>query len=73
MLGPCRRGGVTTCMCVGRRDCDAPQVSSVMFFKNPVSVLNWAGSFIAIFGTYLYSIATEKHAAEKKAAAAKKA
>ncbi|KXZ52402.1 hypothetical protein GPECTOR_9g446 [Gonium pectorale] len=45
-------------------------VSSVMFFRNPVAPLNWAGSFIAIAGTYLYSLATERYAAEKKAAAA---
>lgn len=50
-------------------------VSSVMFFKNPVSGLNWIGSFIAILGTYLYSLATDRYADEKKkaAAAAKKA
>lgn len=45
-------------------------VSSVMFFRNPVALLNWAGSFIAIAGTYLYSLATERYAAEKMAAAA---
>ncbi|GFR45956.1 hypothetical protein Agub_g7423 [Astrephomene gubernaculifera] len=45
-------------------------VSSVAFFRNPVSPLNWAGSFIAIAGTYLYSLATDRYAAEKKAAAA---
>lgn len=45
-------------------------VSSVMFFRNPVSLLNWVGSFVAIFGTYLYSLATDRHAAEKKRAAA---
>jgi hypothetical protein len=45
-------------------------VSSVMFFRNPVAPLNWAGSFIAIAGTYLYSLATDKAAAEKKKAAA---
>lgn len=47
-------------------------VSSVMFFKNPVSAMNWVGSFVAIAGTYLYSLATDKYAAEKKAAAAAK-
>ena len=41
-------------------------VSSVMFFRNPVSMMNWAGSFIAILGTYLYSLATDKFAAESK-------
>ncbi|MEW5296931.1 MAG: hypothetical protein WDW36_000177 [Sanguina aurantia] len=47
-------------------------VSSVIFFQNPVSALNWAGSATAILGTYLYSMASDKHAAEKKAAAAAK-
>lgn len=28
--------------------------------QNPVSPLNWVGSFIAIFGTYLYTVATDK-------------
>jgi hypothetical protein len=28
--------------------------------QNPVSPLNWAGSALAIFGTYLYSIASQK-------------
>ena len=41
-------------------------VSSVMFFRNPVSLMNWLGSAIAILGTYLYSLATEHHAAEQK-------
>ncbi|KAG1674390.1 hypothetical protein FOA52_012916 [Chlamydomonas sp. UWO 241] len=45
-------------------------VSSIMFFKNPVSPLNYAGSAIAIFGTYLYTVATDKQAEEKRAAAA---
>lgn len=45
-------------------------VSSVMFFRNPVSLLNWVGSGVAILGTYLYSLATDKHSAEKKKAAA---
>ena len=47
-------------------------VSSVMFFKNPVSALNWAGSAVAILGTYLYSVASDKFAAEQKAAKAAK-
>ncbi len=76
-------------------------VSSVMFFRNPVSAMNWVsggaclggqevcvpeawwssvlrrararavvlqvGSAIAIFGTYLYSLASDKWAAEQKA------
>lgn len=33
-------------------------VTSVAFFKNPVSLLNWAGSAVAVFGTYWYSAAT---------------
>eukprot|EP00879_Flechtneria_rotunda_P015024 GHRR01015699.1.p1 GENE.GHRR01015699.1~~GHRR01015699.1.p1 ORF type:complete len:331 (+),score=78.12 GHRR01015699.1:384-1376(+) len=41
-------------------------VSSVMFFKNPVSLLNWAGSGVAILGTYLYSVATDKAKAQAK-------
>jgi hypothetical protein len=28
--------------------------------QNPVSPLNWAGSALAILGTYLYSIASQK-------------
>nr|QKY14896.1 xylulose 5-phosphate/phosphate translocator (XPT) [Polytomella parva] len=47
-------------------------VSSVAFFKNPVSPLNWAGSSIAILGTYLYSLATDRYSKEKKARAAAK-
>lgn len=35
-------------------------ISSVLFFRNPVSPLNWAGSALAIFGTYLYSLASTK-------------
>eukprot|EP00775_Hariotina_reticulata_P007085 gene7085-7298_t len=41
-------------------------VSSVMFFKNPVSMLNWVGSGVAILGTYLYSLATDKAKEEAK-------
>ncbi len=41
-------------------------VSSVMFFRNPVSVMNWVGSGIAILGTYLYSVATDKAKEEAK-------
>lgn len=48
-------------------------VSSVMFFRNPVSFMNWLGSGVAILGTYLYSVATDKHkeelAAKKKKSA----
>ncbi|KAF5840710.1 sugar phosphate/phosphate translocator-like protein [Dunaliella salina] len=42
-------------------------VSSVLFFKNPVSAMNWVGSSIAIVGTYLYSVAMDKWSAETKA------
>eukprot|EP00199_Chlamydomonas_sp_CCMP681_P002140 CAMPEP_0119107224 /NCGR_PEP_ID=MMETSP1180-20130426/9583_1 /TAXON_ID=3052 ORGANISM="Chlamydomonas cf sp, Strain CCMP681" /NCGR_SAMPLE_ID=MMETSP1180 /ASSEMBLY_ACC=CAM_ASM_000741 /LENGTH=403 /DNA_ID=CAMNT_0007092683 /DNA_START=17 /DNA_END=1228 /DNA_ORIENTATION=+ len=41
--------------------------TSVMFFRNPVSAMNWIGSSIAILGTYLYSLASDKYAAEQKA------
>ena len=41
--------------------------SSVIFFRNPVSVLNWVGSFVAIAGTGLYGIATDKAANDAKA------
>ena len=42
-------------------------VSSVLFFKNPVALLNWVGSGIAVAGTFLYSVAKEKAAKEEKA------
>ena len=45
-------------------------VSSVLFFKNPVAMLNWVGSGVAIFGTFLYSLAKDKAANEAKAASA---
>lgn len=41
-------------------------VSSVLFFKNPVAALNWVGSGIAVFGTFLYSLAKEKAGKEAK-------
>eukprot|EP00878_Enallax_costatus_P012145 GHUV01012681.1.p1 GENE.GHUV01012681.1~~GHUV01012681.1.p1 ORF type:complete len:232 (+),score=57.17 GHUV01012681.1:1237-1932(+) len=41
-------------------------VSSVMFFRNPVSLLNWVGSGVAILGTYMYSLATDKAKEEAK-------
>jgi solute carrier family 35, member E1 len=47
-------------------------VSAVLFFRNPVSPLNWLGSGIAIAGTYLYSLATDRAKAEAAAAAAGK-
>ncbi|KAL4434461.1 hypothetical protein ABPG75_000902 [Micractinium tetrahymenae] len=48
-------------------------VSSVLFFKNPVSFMNWAGSMVAMLGTGLYSLAKQKAADEAKAAKAKAA
>lgn len=45
-------------------------VSSVLFFKNPVAALNWIGSGVAIFGTFLYSLAKDKAANEAKSARA---
>jgi solute carrier family 35 protein E1 len=41
-------------------------VSSIMFFKNPVSLLNWVGSAVAIAGTYMYTLATDKQKEEEK-------
>ena len=45
-------------------------VSSVLFFRNPVALLNWVGSGVAIFGTFLYSLAKDKAASEAKSARA---
>jgi len=45
-------------------------VSSVIFFRNPVSPLNWFGSALAIAGTYWYSMAKDADGKAKKAAAA---
>jgi solute carrier family 35 protein E1 len=42
-------------------------VSSVVFFKNPVSAMNWIGSMIALLGTGLYSAAKQKAANEAAA------
>lgn len=42
-------------------------VSSVMFFKNPVSPLNWLGSALAIMGTLWYSQAKQAHGDKLKA------
>jgi len=48
-------------------------VTSVLFFKNPVTALNWLGSGIAIFGTFLYSLACQKQKADAAKDAAAKA
>jgi solute carrier family 35 protein E1 len=45
-------------------------LSAVLFFRNPVSPLNWVGSAVAILGTYLYSIAMDRYNDEKKRAKA---
>lgn len=37
---------------------DANQSGYVL--QNPVSPLNWVGSALAILGTYLYSLASQK-------------
>lgn len=42
-------------------------VSSVIFFKNPVSALNWVGSMLALLGTGLYSAAKQRASDEAKA------
>ena len=42
-------------------------VASVMFFKNPVSPLNWVGSALAILGTFWYSHAKQAHGEKLKA------
>lgn len=41
-------------------------VASVLFFKNPVSLMNWIGTFVAIIGTLLYSIAKAKSSINSK-------
>jgi hypothetical protein len=41
--------------------------------RNPVSFMNWLGSGVAILGTYLYSVATDKHKEELAAAKKNKA
>ncbi|KAL6777777.1 CGL51 [Auxenochlorella protothecoides x Auxenochlorella symbiontica] len=42
--------------------------SSVLFFRNPVSALNWIGSMLAIAGTGLYSLAKQKAGNDAKKA-----
>lgn len=41
-------------------------VASVIFFRNPVSPLNWIGSIVALLGTGLYSLAKQRAAQEAK-------
>lgn len=41
-------------------------VSSILFFRNPVSLLNWIGSGVAILGTLLYSLAKGQKTEQKK-------
>lgn len=41
-------------------------VSSVIFFQNPVSPMNWVGSMLALFGTGLYSAAKQKASEQAK-------
>lgn len=44
-------------------------VASVAFFRNPVSPLNWLGSAVAVFGTYVYSAARAKEYSQRYQAA----
>lgn len=44
--------------------------SSIVFFKNPVSLMNWAGSMMALLGTGLYSAAKQKASEDAKKSAA---
>lgn len=41
-------------------------VSSVIFFQNPVSPMNWLGSMLALLGTGLYSAAKQKASEDAK-------
>lgn len=41
-------------------------ISSILFFKNPISLLNGIGSSVAVLGTLLYSLAKGKAAEDKK-------
>ena len=41
-------------------------VASIIFFANPVSPMNWAGSIMALLGTGLYSAAKQKANDEKQ-------
>eukprot|EP00887_Chlorella_sp_A99_P004456 scaffold30.g4456.t1 len=45
-------------------------LSSVLFFRNPVSALNWVGSMVAMLGTGLYSLAKQRATEEARVAAA---
>ena len=41
-------------------------ISSILFFRNPISLLNGVGSAVAVLGTLLYSLAKGKAAEGKK-------
>ena len=41
-------------------------VASIVFFANPVSRMNWAGSIMALLGTGVYSAAKQKANEEKR-------
>lgn len=41
-------------------------ISSILFFRNPVTLLNAVGSTIAVLGTLLYSLAKGKATGDKK-------
>ena len=45
-------------------------ISTVLFFGNPMTPLNWLGTGIAILGTLLYSLAKNKASNAEKAKAA---
>lgn len=38
-------------------------VASVLYFRNPVSPLNWLGSALAVLGAYCYSVARVRQGA----------
>lgn len=41
-------------------------ISSILFFRNPISLLNGIGSSVAVLGTLLYSLAKGKAAEKEK-------
>ena len=43
-------------------------VSSVIFFRNFVAPMNWAGTAAALAGAYAYTVAKRMDAEKKKAA-----